>query len=39
MIFLGLMGFLEFFGSSFGMFPFSIFPVYFWTALPYSFCG
>ena len=39
MIFLGLVGFPELFGSSFGLFPFSILLVYFWVALPYSFGG
>ena len=39
MIFLGLVGFPELFGFSFGLFPFSILPVYFWAALLYSFCG
>ena len=39
MIILGLVGFPKLFGSSFGLFPFSILLVYFWVALMYSFCG
>ena len=37
--FLGLVGFLEPFGYSFGLFPFSIFLAYFWAALLFSLCG